>query len=325
MPTRIERLLQRQQRRIQKLTDRQARAILRTFDEARRTLREDLERLVPDGDEGLGATPWTAQRTRVALALSERAIRDMTARLGPLFSEGIQALSEQSFEDMLAVIGMHEPDFLLTGSDVNFDALQRITERNGLALHRYSLERYGADTIEQVQRRIAVGVARGDSQRTIREAIAGVDGVVARYGRPRAALITQMELSRAYNDAHVEAIGAWADATPDAASPPLRMIIEVGGGKTDRSHAASEVAHGMTAPVGEPFELPAADILRVMRRTRPKTTRVTGMTWEREGDAYVGYAPPIHYRDRARVVPWRASWGDPPRNPIDLPPLPEDG
>lgn len=303
----IDDLLRSQARRLDALTDAQVRAMVRAFDAARRELREELERAILTGADR--ATPWTAQRTRVALALAEQALRDLSRRLGVSLDEAVEATADRSLRDLLAVIRAAEPEFGAAGGGVAVEALSRMSEAQGLALHRYSLERYTVDTIDEVQRRITTAAARGDGLRDVVEAVAGVDGVVASYGRPRAALIARMETSRSYNDAHLAGIESFAELADEPGDDDqlLKRIVEI---RDDRNHPASRVAHGLTARPDEPFRLSAAAVLAEYRRMFPKrqSHRISGMVWPREGAVYVGMAPPIHFNDRSRVVPWRESW-----------------
>ncbi len=310
MPARIERLLERQGDRLAALRLRNVTAIARAFDAARRALKEDLERLIPQGDPGLGPTPWTAQRARAALALTEGALRSLVAEWGPLFTDGIQATSERALADLVEIIGEFEPEFLLTGNEINLRALARITETNGLALHRYSLERYSLDVINEVQRKVGVALAKGEGVAETVKAISSVDGVVNVYGRPRAELIARMELSRAYNDSHLTGIQTFADLSD---VPVLKRIIEV---RDRRNHPASRVAHGLTASPKEAFRLPVDPVeieaIKLYRQQHPtsqkSSVKVTGVVWHLVGDHWEGMAPPIHFNDRSRVIPWRESW-----------------
>ena len=303
---RIDDLLRQQTERLDRLTEAQVQSVLAAYEEAVRQLEEELERLIRTG--GDEATPWTAQRTRVALAQAERAMADLQSRLGAELDAATRQHREQSAADLAAIIRQQEPEFLLTGQMPHVEAIARLTEPSGLALHRHSLERYSRDVIDQVQRRLSVALAKGESRRDATRAITAV----LQGNRSRAALIVRMETGRAYNESHLRGVQGWAaNDPPGTPNPAMKRIVEMRDGRTRRSHPASAVADDLTARPDEEFRLPAAEILAEYRRRFPKRKRlrISGMVWERRGDAYYGQHNPIHYNDRGRIVPWRESWG----------------
>lgn len=313
--SRIDEMMLRQTERLDRLTEAEAHAVRVAFEQAREELERKLRQMILTGRDE--ATPWTAQRTRVALAVTREGLGELRDRLDRQLTLGIGRVREQSQVDLLEEIREFEPEFRLTGSDVDLERLRRVSAPQGLALHRHSLDRYTRDTIQQVQKRLSVSLAKGEGLREAIEEVAGVDGVVERYGRHRAELIARMETSRSYNEAHLEGVQDAArmlddDGTPD---PMMKRIVEI---RDHRNHPASRIAHGLTARVDEPFRLPVAPVereaIRMYRERHPTTTKttveVTGIVWRLQGDHWVGQVPPIHFNDRSRVLPWRESWAD---------------
>src|ERR1051325_11315683 len=150
MPSRIDTLLQRQAVDLASLEERQVRAMLRALEDARRDLREQLEALHLAGKEDR----FTAQHVRVMLAQVSAGVDQLKARLGDRLSDQEQAAHDKALRDLLAVIRQQEPGFADAGGRIETAALRRLTEERGLLLHRYSVERYGAQLVEAIQQEL---------------------------------------------------------------------------------------------------------------------------------------------------------------------------
>lgn len=298
--SRIDRLLEEQEEEIRRLELATVALVLQAYADARRLLLEQLLAVDP------GVTPYTHQRLLVLQAQVMQGIADMRDRMGQAMSEGERAAHDAAMTHTTAVIRAQEPGFIDAGNQIELQIVERLTAERGLALHQYSLDRYGADVVAAVQRRLSAGVVAGESPRELAEAIAGAapDTPIAQ-AKQRAELITRMELNRAYNDAHRQSIEEHAAADPRPGDPMLKRIDEH---FDNRNHPFSRAAHHVTAPPSEPFRVPVAD---VQAAAAVMGKRVSGIVWERQGADYVGMNLPAHFNDRGRIVPWRESWAGP--------------
>lgn len=288
----IDRLLQRQARELDRLQNAEIRSVLRAFDDARRSLLEQLQ--------GLGTTPDTptALRLRFTLLQVEQGRADLQRRLGEVLGGAEGRLQVKSTRHLLSLVRAHDADLGQLGEGIELGIVRRLGALRGLALHQHAIERYGADVVAHIQRELAAGVVQGLTERQLAHRIAGASGSVMAGLRPRAQLIARMETSRAYNDAHLEAAAVLEDTDPDPSDPVLKRIDEF---FDHRNHPFSRHAHGTTAKLNEPF-----------RVTSPAQA---GMVWAREGGAYVGVNLPAHFNDRGRITAWRTSWGPSPSKP----------
>ncbi|MEL6346889.1 MAG: hypothetical protein AAFV53_27500 [Myxococcota bacterium] len=295
---RIQRLLDRQGRRLETLSDAEARRFLRAFDDARRQLHEDLRQLARAPRQR-----FTLQHVRVYLAQVEAGIVQLQNRLGEQLDAGVRSHQERALQDLLSAIGAQEAQFPQVGRAIELEVLGRLSERRGLLLHRHSLLRYGAQLIEEMQRALTVGVARGATWRQVTEQLAGPTGLMAGQ-RHRAALIVRMEIIRAYNAGHQESLQQAAAVLdePGEADPLLAKADET---RDHRSHPFSRALHGRTRPVDGEWRVPIAEVQKYARRLKK---RASGILWRQAGNAYVGQLYPAHFADRGRQVPWRRSW-----------------
>src|SRR5690606_21509423 len=186
---RIDNLLERQREELEALDEDAQRRVMQAYEDARRQLLEQLQQVDP------GKTPYTHQRLLVLQAQVQQGIADMRARLGMALAENERAAHETGMAHALGHIRANEPTFTDAGNQIEVRIVERLTRRQGLALHQFSLDRYGADVVAAVQRRLAAGVVAGESPRELAKAIAGVapDTPIAK-AKQRAELSTRMEL-----------------------------------------------------------------------------------------------------------------------------------
>lgn len=284
-----------------RLQDRDVAAVMRAMEDARRELRERLATLerLDRGDS------FTAQHVRAALAQAEAAVASLRGRLDGELSQQARHLGELASRHLIATIEAHEGDLRDAGSRVDLGILARLSREQGLALHRYSIDRYGAQLVEAIQREISRSFAMGLSIPAMTQRVAGTDSVFTRQ-RYSAELIVRMEGSRAYNEIHQAALEEAASILdePGRRDPLMRQIDEY---TDDRNHPFSRVADGTVAKLNEAFRVPAADVAAMASRMK---LRVTGMVWQQQGAYWVGGNLPAHFGERGRIVPWRASWDE---------------
>ncbi len=295
--SRIDNLLERQGRELDRLADAQVRAVLAGYEDARRALLEQLQNTPM-------ATSERAHRTRVALAQVETGAGILRARMGQEMSRAEMAAQALALRHLLSLIRAQEPNFRDSGAGIEVAVAARLAEQRALALHRFSIDRYGAQIVENIQRAIVAGVIRGMTDHELAKHVAGASGSVLAGMRSRAELIVRMELSRAYNDAHLESIRSFAELVEDDGTDPvLKKIDEYFDA---RNHPFSRAAHGTTALPGEPFRVSVA---RVAEAAKALGKSSKGVLWNQEGGSYVGELP-AHFGERGRVIAWRASWDE---------------
>lgn len=294
---RIDDLLERQGRELDRLADAQVRAVLAGYEDARRALLEQLQNTPMASAESI-------HRTRVTLAQVEAGVGILRARMGQEMSRAEVAAQELAMRHLIGLIRAQEPHFFDSGPGIEVAVAGRLAARQGLALHRFSVDRYGAQVVESIQRALVSGVVRGLTDHELAKLVAGASGSVLAGMRGRAELIVRMELSRAYNDAHLESIRAFAQlAEDDGSDPVLKKIDEY---FDNRNHPFSRAAHGVTALPGEPFRVTVAAVSSAAQALGKSSK---GVLWAQEGGSYVGDNLPGHFNERGRIIAWRASWG----------------
>lgn len=322
--SRIDRLLEAQARELDTLTDHEVATALGALEDARRDLRERLEAMRVSGADQV--TRFTAQHLRVQLAQVEAAARQLTERLNGALAEAERKVHEQALKNLLATIRANEPDFVDAGGRIELAALRRLTEEQGLLLHTHSVQRYGAQLVENIQREITRGVAGGQTLDQIVDRIAATDESVFAGMRHRAELIARMELNRAYNAGHQAALEE-AAAILDEPGRPDPLLKKADEFSDKRNHPFSRALDGKTAPVTGEWVVPHAE---VEAAAAVLGKRATGIVWRRDGAVWRGANYPAHYNDRGRQVPWRASWAEdyvppePPPPPPKPPPTPAE-
>lgn len=314
LPSRIDRLLERQRSSLQSLDDRQARAFMRAYEDGRRELRDRIQQLEQSGQDT--NQRFTAQHLRVMLAQAEDGIRQLNARLATTLDEQVKVVGERALEDLLAVIAKAEPEFRDTGGRIDQELLAAVTEERGLLVHRYSTQRYSAEVLADIQRTLSLGVVQGKTIPQMRDQLFRQQGAALASKPHRAELIVRMELNGAYNRQHQAAAVKLAELTDveHDNDPLMRRADEY----TDlRNNAISRALDGRVAKLTEPWRVSVAEVqaanaqLNAARAARGKSPRrVSGIVWPKVGGAYVGMVFPAHYNDRGRQVPFRRSWSE---------------
>lgn len=296
--SRITRLVNRQTDDLARLQDDQARALLRLAEDARRELRERLAALVLHGAE---RTPYTAQQTRVLLAQVEAVVATLRQRMDGALTAPVPALQRKATTDLLAVIRANEGEFREAGNRIETTIIARMATTPSL-LHRYSLDKYGADLVTRITREIQVGLFTGASIPKLTERITGTDGVF-RALNGRAELIARMETNRAYNDAHHDALTQAAEVLDDPGTddPLLRQGSEYLDARND---PISRVMDGLVTAIDAPWMVPVSAV----RAEEASQHRSSGCVWPVVGAYYVCGSYPIHFGERGREIPYRASW-----------------
>lgn len=307
--SRIDDLLGRQAEALAGVQEAEARRMLRALADARREVAAQMEALRASGQDRVQR--YTAQAARVQMAQIEAAIRALTARLTTEMAAANVSLGERALGDLLSVIRANEREFRDAGGQIEFRVLSRLTQERGLLLHRFSMERYGADLVARIQRELAAGVARSLTIPQLTARIAGTDGVMARMGG-RAELIARMETNNAYNLQHQSAMEEAARVLDLPNEPEDRLMRQANEFFDSRNHALSRALDGLVTPLDKPWRVPVARVEAAARGLGIKG-KVGGILWPQEGGEYVIGAYPCHFGERGRAVPFRASWEGMPR------------
>jgi hypothetical protein len=307
---RIDRLLERQAADLDRLDDREVVAFLHAYEDSRRELRERLSSSTIDP-----AATFTHQHLRVMLAQVEAGIRQLRERLGRRLDESQHRYEERANQNLLDVIRTAEPEFRDVGNALERGVLRTLTDRRveqGIAIRRTSLDRYGLDLVDAIQRQLVLGTVQGETYGQLVNRLTRLEGSPFAELRGRAETIVRTEMSSAYDRAHQAALEHAAAVIDDPDDPLLKKADET---RDLRNHAISRVLDGMTAGVNEPFRVPVSAVRaaneklnseRAAKKLSPR--KLGGILVGQVGGFYVG-SHPFHYNDRGRQVPWRASWG----------------
>lgn len=297
---RIDELLDRQAVDLDLLTGIQASLVLTALEDARRELRERLDGAVaavsPGGPAGTSVpSPATTQQLRVMLAQVESGVVGLRRRMATTLAASEVVLQERALESLVEVVQLAEPRFLKHGAELDVPVLARLTEERGLALHRYSVDRYGAQVVESAQRELVAGYAQGQTVFELSERVAGVDGSIARH-RGRGELIVRMELARVYDTgAQISLEEAARLDPPDDPDPLLKRADEYFDA---RNHPFSRLLDGLAVLPDAEWEVPVSG------------QAAKGLVWPVINGVARGRGYPAHYHDRGRQVPYRKSWDD---------------
>lgn len=281
------------------MQDDQARRLLALAEDARRDLAARLAALVTKG----GDNTFTAQHLRVLLAQNTAAIEALKARMGDVLTTGRDTVSRAAMRDLLATIRAHEGELADAGNRIEWGAVARIGATDGLALHKYALDKYGADLAARIQQQLSLGLLQGATIPDLTRRVAGTSGVFAKLGG-RAELIARMEVSTAYNAGHQAAIEEAAAVLDDEGTddPLLRQADEFFDA---RNHPFSRVIHGQVTGISTPW---LVSVSAVAKMAEAMHKSAGGVLWPESGGFYVCQSPPHHYNDRGRFIPYRASW-----------------
>lgn len=308
---RITLLLEEQAEELDELDEEAALALLLLLRDAQRDLAARLAAMEATGLDA--ATPFTAQHVRVVKAQIDDAVRQLGERMGEALDETARKAGEMAHKHLIDVIKVAEPNFRDAGNQIDWAIVRRLSEERGLLLHEHSLRRYGAETIERMQRALAQGMLQGENlyeirQRLLRE----IQGLA----EARAELIARMELNRAYNLQHQAALEEAAEVLdePGGDDPLMRQADEY---FDRRNHPISRALHGRVTGIKEPWRVPVGAVVagqsavNAARKGRglPKR-RLGGVLWPVEAGHYVIWSYPVHFNERGRQVPYRPSWDD---------------
>lgn len=294
--SRIDELLERQARELEQLQSDEIRRVLEAYEDARRSLRGRLADIDPV------ETPATAQRLRVTLVQVEEGVALLQRAMGQALQGAELRTHRQAVKHLLGLIKAAEPEFRDMGGLLEVDLVERLSRQRGLALHKYSVQRYGAQVVEAIQRELVAGVAQGMTQAELAARVAAAGGSVLSGFKGRAELIARMETARAYNDGYLESIKEMDARDPRDLDPMLKKIDEFFDA---RNHPFSRAAHGVTARPSDNLKVPTEAVAIAGAELKKGTG---GVLWPKVGPYFMGQNLPAHFNDRGRIIAWRESW-----------------
>lgn len=318
---RLDALLARVTRSVARLPARYEAAARATLREALAELRADMAQWLATAEEP--EARFTAQRLRLARLLLEQGLRDLEQRLDVGIQETLYEMDseamELSRENLRRETIMYASTFGL-GAAAPIERAARIRRGEDLLMRRYrtSAARYAGQVRRDIQRQLAVGVAKNEtfSQLTRRlQRIGGPRGLVALRGvvGEEGAVVERIEegLFRRY--------GYWAE----------RLVRTEGIEAYNREHLRDLREHAEGDP-GYVSRWDAAEDSRVCEICRSLDGLVVTLTDDFPAGAYGADSdrrhPPAHPNCRCALIPWRREWeGEVPRAPrySDLQDVPE--
>jgi hypothetical protein len=313
MAARIRDVLDRQAEELERLERNEARHLLKATEQAARELADELDRLEQVG----GGESFTAQHLRVMLAQTDAAIAKMRQTAGQALRGQMAAVYAIGAQHAIQIIASQEPHLVEAGGVMEVAVMRRLDELNGLQIHRFALERYGADVADRIQRELVAGYAKGNTYRQLRRRLLDAEDGPLVPTVSRAQLVVRMESNAAYNRANQAALEEVAAETDwDGTGDPL--MKQADETRDRRNHPISRAVDGMISPLDEPFRVSVAKVEAALaelnaQRSRTKSgkarkpMRLSGVTMRREGGDFVGNYP-FHMGERGRQVPYRRSW-----------------
>lgn len=294
-------LLDRQGARLERLDDRQARSVLRVLEDSRREVRELL--LASGG----ASDTWTATRWSSSRVQIDDAIRRLKFRFNETLEVGFDVSHKRAVSDLLAVVrkGDGAAAWAASAGGIEFEALAKLSDPNRTLLHRYSVNFYGSELADKIQRELARSVALRRTVGETSDAVASTSFSTFSSMEHRADLIVRMEMNRAYNDAH-DAAAAEASKRDRFAGKRGPLIRKIDEFRDHRNHPISVAINGLGAEIGKPFRIPVVEVRAAAHKIGKP---VSGILWTKVGTNYEGMSLPAHFGERGRIVPWRQSWG----------------
>lgn len=149
------------------------------------------------------------------------------------------------------------------------------------------LKNYGAPLVRELEQITAVGLAAGDGPDALTRRLLDAAPDVLRGDWWRAERVARTEVAHAYNTTHAETAKALADeGMDDLMTRWTENVSDDGVAMDDRVAKDSLALHGQLRAPGQPF-------------------------YDAVNERSVA-APPNRPNDRAVLLTWRASWGEPP-------------
>lgn len=204
-------VLRRHAAEVKKLEGAQAEEFLRLLRELQDSLRG---RLAVIGGQ---ADAIDAVRLRQVLAETEVGIRALEAKASVAFGATQREAAELAVEHLGTEVGALSRAFDGHTFAVNIDAVKVLADPGQALLANHfesSVERYGLDLLNDVRRRLFVGLRAGDTTGDIAASISGVRGPFGTIGRSNAERLVRTETSQAYGAAQHASIAQAADNIP---------------------------------------------------------------------------------------------------------------
>lgn len=316
--TRVERFNQRLDRHLVERLRREDAAALKLYRTLERTREELFAKLLAFEEK------WGTSRTFTPAYLSG-ILDDINQAMGALRAEasgdlraqmlvGFQMGAEQTFREVAVWYGgfsgqlaprvpLDVMNSIIEGQvglmETTFERLRlrivaQVREATAYGLGEAEASRRAAATVEEVQARLAAGIARGDGTKSIaRRLMAPGDGEFVRLGYREAIMQTRLNLNDAFNHGHGQALIQAKGTVPELRQRWVSALV--------RSTPVCLCLHGQVAEVGGAFHVSSG----------------FGGTWRGTRPPAIGQgAKPAVHLCRSRVVPDHPDW---PENPKLMP------
>ena len=167
-----------------------------------------------------------------------------------------------------------------------------------LRMHESSMQRYGANIVQKVERQLSLNLLQGDSPHEAYDAVAETIGGEWWAGER----IVRTEMSWAFNATHADGIEASAEELPELRQRWEEHCDDSGNPLDDRVAVDSLAMHGQVAHAGGSFTMPEDSPIADKRGNTEVPASLVGLSWD---------FPPNRPNDRAVLSPWMADWGVP--------------
>lgn len=252
----------------------------------------------------LGGDSFTVHHHRVAMAQIREGQKILSARLADRLGEHSEQAQVESIRSLSADVSRLQRRYV--GSEValpieeaaTFQGLIHRRRSSLLKMHRESMARYGAETVQKMERQLSLGLLEEETPGEVSDRL---DGFVDRQ-RYRAIRIARTETAYAYNAGHRDGIARAAKELDTLMSQWHEHADEQGRYLDDRVAVDSLAMHLQVAAPGEVFTQPA-------RSPTPDADGETIVPESLAGDSWE--FPPNRPNDRSVLIPWMKAWGQP--------------
>lgn len=156
-------------------------------------------------------------RLRQIIAETEAGIRVLEVKAGKSFVGAQEDAADLSIDHIVDEVTSLSKAFDGHVIDVSIEATKVLADpMQGLLANHFdsSVKRYGLDLLNDVRRRLFVGLRAGDSVRDVAAGIAGQQGAFGVVGKANAQRLVRTEVSQAYGAAHHAALKETAKQVP---------------------------------------------------------------------------------------------------------------
>lgn len=270
------------------------------YDEAQDAVLARVKRSMASGN----AKTFTAYQQKQVLTQ----LRQGQVLVAQKMTKGLQPLSkkaqEVSLRGLIEDVGTLNKVF--TGAEITLPVEEAavfagvIDKRASSLLRRHetSMARYGTNLVQQVEKKMALGLLKGDSPGDMYQDVADAVGGEWWQGER----IVRTEMAYAFNATHADGIEKSSEDIPELRMRWEEHCDEQGNPLDDRVAVDSLAMHGQVAEAGEGFTMPPTSLIPDANGNTSVSRSLVGLSWD---------FPPNRPNDRAVLAPWMKDWGVP--------------